>query len=536
MNMGTMHVAWRRLAVAFALLLMVAFAVYFSMTIFAVSSLRLDEAQSLFQVNRDVPGMLYLVGQDVHVPLYHTLLHYWSLFLGQDIFMARMMSLVFFVGTILMTYVTAQYAFGRRSIGLFAALLVTLSPFMNWYGSEARMYTMLAFFAVLHSYIFLQLLRNPKAWKWVVWVVVAIAGVYTHYFFIFVLLSEFVATTVMRKHFISPRPIRAIVIAGCVTALSLIPWLAYVYSLGFASNTQPALAEPSAGDLFDTYAQFIFGFQPATVNTVIISLWPIAVLLGFFALQRSGKKVPVATTYFVLLATIPVLSAFLISVTIRPFYLSRYLIVSLPALLIFIAWLVSRYQRKIAVIVSSILIVGMTGLFVLQVVNPNTPVKEDYRDAVSYLNKHAEGTDVVILTAPFTIYPVEYYYQGAAKLTTQPIWDRFESGSVPPYDEQKVAEETKRNVGSYQHAWLVLSYDQGYNEKLKRYYDSHYEKLSEHRFSPSLVMYKYKVRYNEPLTISQYVRGGDNLASNMGGAHPQQVPCGFVLRGACGSQ
>lgn len=531
-----MHVAWRRLAVAFALLLMAAFAIYFSMTIFAVSSLRLDEAQSLFQVNRDVPGMLYLVGQDVHVPLYHTLLHYWSLFLGQDIFMARMMSLVFFVGTIFMTYITAHYAFGRRSIGLFAALLVTLSPFMNWYGSEARMYTMLAFFAVLHSYIFLQLLRNPKAWKWTVWGAVAIAGVYTHYFFIFVLISEFVATILMRKHFVSKRPVRAIIIAGLVTALSLVPWILYVYSLGFASNTQPALAEPSAGDLFDTYAQFIFGFQPAAVNTIIISLWPIAVLLGFFALQRGGKKVPIATTYFVLLATIPVLSAFLISVTIRPFYLSRYLIVSLPALLIFIAWLVSRYQRKVAVVVSALLIAGMAGLFVLQVVNPNTPVKEDYREAVSYLNKHAEGTDVVILSAPFTIYPVEYYYQGPAKLTTQPVWDRFESGSVPPYDEQKVEEETKQNVASYQHAWLMLSYDQGYNEKLKQYYDSHYERLGEHRFSPSLIVYKYKLRYNEPLTISRYVRGGDSLASNMGAARLQQARCGFVLRGACGSQ
>jgi uncharacterized membrane protein len=412
------------------------------------------------------------------------------------------MSLLFFVGTIVMTYVAASYAFGRRGVGLFAALLVTLSPFMNWYGSEARMYTMLAFMATLHAYLFLKLMR-VGGWKnWLVWTLVAIVGVYTHYFFIFVLIAEFVAMIVTRKQFVGQRPIRTMIIAGVITAASLLPWLLYVYSLGFASNTQPALTEPSAGDLFDTYAQFIFGFQTSAINTVIISLWPIAVLLGFFALQHSKKRIPVETTLFVILATLPVLLAFIISVTIRPFYLSRYLIVALPPLLIFIAWLLTRYTRKVAVSIGVVLVVLMSFLFTIQVMSPNTPVKEDYREAVQYLDTNAQATDVVVLSAPFTIYPVEYYYQGQAKLTTQPIWDRFSSGSVPAFDEQKVEEETERNVAPYRYAWLVLSYDQGYNEKLKKYYDDHYQKISEERFSPGLVVYQYQIRYNKPLTLS----------------------------------
>lgn len=491
---------WRRVIAAGLLLAMAGFAVYFGVTLFANNSLRLDEAQSLYQTNRDIPGLLHLVGQDVHVPFYHVLLHYWLLFLGQDVRTVRLLSLVFFVGTIIMTYLAARYAFNRRSIGLFAALLVTLSPFMNWYGSEARMYTMLAFFTALHAYITVHVLDKPKLWKWVFWVLAGIAGLYTHYFFIFVLLSEFIATIMLRKRSVSAHPVRSIIIAGSIVGLSLVPWLLFVYSLGFASSTQPALAEPSAGDIFDTYAQFIFGFQPSTVNTVIISLWPAAVLLGFFALQRSRKAVPAAMTFFVLLATVPVLSAFLISVTIKPFYLSRYLIVSLPALFTFIAWLISRYRKGVAIAVSSVLIVLMSALFAFQVVNPDTPVKEDYRDAVAYLDTNAKATDVVILSAPFTIYPVEYYYKGAAKLTTQPIWDRF-SSAMPTYDPGKVADETRRNTDSYRNAWLMLSYDQGYNEKLKQYYDSHFERFDEHRFSPNLVVYGYKVRYDKPLMI-----------------------------------
>lgn len=493
---------WRNLAVLGALLLMVGFAVFFSLTVFGQSSIRLDEAQSLFQTNRDVAGMLNLIAQDVHVPLYHTVLHYWSLIFGQDIFIARMLSLTFFVGTIIMTYVVARYAFGRKSIGLFAALLVTLSPFMNWYGSEARMYTMLAFMTTLHAFMFLKLMRVGGWWNWVLWTIVAIIGVHIHYFFIFVLIAEFVALLIARKQFVGKRPVRSMIVAGVVVAMSLLPWLIYVYSLGFASNTQPALTEPSAGDLFDTYAQFIFGFQTSAINTAIISLWPVAVLLAFFALQRGGRRVPVETALFVVLATLPILLAFIISVTIRPFYLSRYLIVALPPLLIFIAWLLTRYKRKVALIIGGLLVALMGFLFVVQVLNPNTPVKEDYREAVAYLDENAQATDTVILSAPFTIYPVEYYYKGKAKLTTQPIWDRFSSGSVPAFDESRLEEETDRNVGAYRNAWLVLSYDQGYNEDLKRHYDNNFQKLSERRFSPGLVVYEYKIRYDEPLRIN----------------------------------
>jgi len=226
------------------------------------------------------------------------------------------------------------------------------------------------------------------------------------------------------------------------------------------------------------------------------------VLLAFFALQRTKKKIPPEITLFVLLAVIPVLSAFIISVTIRPFYLSRYLIVALPALFIFMAWILTRYRPWISRTVGVVLVLIVGVLFTVQVLSPNTPVKEDYKDAVQHLEKNAGPSDVVVLAAPFTIYPVEYYYKGTAKLTTQPIWNRFESGSVPAFDPAKLEQETKANVDSYQNAWLMLSYDQGYNKDLKDYYDKHYQKVSEHKFSPGLTIYEYKTRYDEPLKVT----------------------------------
>lgn len=494
--------ARNRIVAYVGLLLLVAVAVTFSLTIFSKTSLRLDEAQSLFQTNRDLGGMLYVIAQDVHVPFYHVLLHFWQLFFGNDIFVARMLSLVFFLGTILGTYALGTYAFNRRSIGLFAALLVAISPFMNWYGSEARMYSMLAFFVVVHQLFFLKLMREPKPLYWVMFTLTAIAGMYTHYFFGFVLLSEVVAYIVLRRrYFKTKRPFLKFTLSATAVGLAAAPWLVYVRSLGTASNTQPLLPEPTAVDLFGTYTQFLFGFHTAGINTIIISFWPLLVLLAFFALQRSGRAIPASGIVFIITALLPVIAAFVISIVFKPLYVSRYLIVALPALLLFLSWFFTQYRRSVAVVMRVALVVIIGVLFYMEVTNSRTPVKEDYSQAVEYLHKNASATDVIVLAAPFTIYPVDYYYQGAAKLTTQPIWDRFKEGSVPAFDKQKLAEETKQNIGEYQRAWLMLSYDQGYNEELKQYYDTHFERISAEVFSPGLTIYQYKLRYDDGVTI-----------------------------------
>lgn len=469
--------------------------------VFSKTSLRLDEAQSLFQVSRDVPGMLNLVAQDVHVPGYHLLLHFWLILfggLGDRVVIARYMSLVFLVALIPAIYILARQNFGRGA-SLFAALLIAISPFMQWYGSEARMYSMLALITVIHQIFFIKVFRKGYAVHWVWFAVTAIIGVYTHYFFWFVLLTEAIFFFIFIKKF-HKGSFKKFVIVALLTIAAISPWLLYVKSLGLASNTQPYLPVPSSGDLFNTYAQFIFGFQVDYLNTVIVSLWPALVLFAFFALRGRSRTNP-QIWFFVIAAVLPVVAAFVISILVKPFFLSRYLVVSLPALVILISWFLSIYGKAIRYIIGIGLVVLTIGLLGVEIASPNTPVKENYKQAVSYLSGKATSQDVIVASAPFTIYPIEYYYHGDAKLTTEPIWNRFEQGSVPAFDASKLATETAENVDSYQHAWLILSYDQGYNDKILKYFDGHYERLSSKTFSPGLVVYEYKLRYDPKLQI-----------------------------------
>ena len=75
---------------------------------------------------------------------------------------------------------------------------------------------------------------------------------------------------------------------------------------------------------------------------------------------------------------------------------------------------------------------------VVQATNPDTPVTEDYRTAAQLVEEGARPQDVVVLSSPFTVYPFEYYYDGAARLTTLPVWDR--QGPAPAYDPARLPE------------------------------------------------------------------------------------------------
>jgi mannosyltransferase len=485
---------------AFFITLLMLFALFVGLTIFTETSLRLDEAQSLFQTNRDISGTLNLVAQDVHVPLYHLVLHISLKLFGSDIMTARLLSLVFFIATIPLMYATGKYLFSRK-IGLFAALLIAVAPFMNWYASEARMYSMLTFITLLHQLFFMKIFREGKSSHWVGFGLTAIAGLYTHYFFIFVLLTEAIFYLMKKHEFTAKKAFRNFILVAIALAASIAPWLYYVYTKGAASNTQPYLLTPSSGDLFNTYAQFLFGFQIDYLNTIIVSAWPLIVLLAFLTLQKN-KKVPSETIFLAFAAILPVAAAFLISVLVRPSYSSRYLIVSIPALFLFISWIISHYPHKVRRTAQIGLVSLMLITFAVQALHPNTPVKENYSDAVSYLNSAVSPQDVIIAAAPFTIYPIEYYYKGSAKITTQPQWNRFTEGAIPSFNPGTLESEVKAITGSYQTAWLILSYDQGYNELLRQYYDNHFEKLKERTFSQNLTVSAYRINYNDPIQLS----------------------------------
>lgn len=462
-------------------------------------SLRLDEAQSLWQTSHSFGRMYELIAQDVHVPGYHTVLRLWVLLFGNGVGSARVLSLVCFQLAILATWFLARRVFDVRG-ALIGTALLALSPFMGWYGSEIRMYSLLVLVVVLNQLCYLRIFQHAAGWNWTCYALTAAAGIYTHYFFWLVLVSQALFYLANRRLF-PPRALLRLAVVAVLLLVAIAPWTLYVLGQGGNGGNRPLLGSPTSVDLFNTFSQFFFGYQDDRVNTLLVATWPLAVLVALLAVQKA-KHVPAEVGYFLLSGLLPIGAAFLGSRLLHPIYESRYLILSLPALILALTWVLQAHGRRSGRLLQAVLVLVIGATSLHQALSASTPVKEDYRAVAEYLETVAQPQDIVVISPPFTSYPFDYYWEGAAATTTLPLWDRFEAGGAPAFDPATLPQQVAQVAGGHRDAWLVLSYDQGYEDEVLARFDAEYDRLGVSTPSDGLTVYHFRLRYDLPNTAA----------------------------------
>lgn len=472
-------------------------------------SLRLDEAQSLWAATKSVPGIINYIAQDVHVPLYELLLHFWIQIFGNSVITARTLSFVFFVLTIPVLYILAVRSSDKK-IALVSIVLFSLSPFIMWYSSEARMYSLLTFIACINHIYFLRLLESDGEKGIVGYFFSTLFGLYTHYFFIFLIATQsfFLLLQFFLEyhqeflfqngfmHFLKSKVeiLYAYGIALASAFVLFVPWVVYFQLQGSASNTQPLIPPPTTFNLFQTMANFLFGFQTQYIQSILISLWPLLLVPIFFLFTKRRKVRLKNLLYYICVSFVPIVLVYLISI-IKPIYLSRYLIFVTPTLFIVLSWGIINFSKQAAGVLITAFSLTMFGFLLFQNISNTTPVKENYRQLTTYLTQYASSQDIITVSAPFTIYPIEYYYTGPASIETIPEWNVYDSGAIPAFSSKKLTQQIKDYSREYNNLYIVLSYDQGYQKDIEHYLDTHYQRKKLIIFSPGLELREYKLRY-----------------------------------------
>jgi uncharacterized membrane protein len=500
---------------------------------FLPESLRLDESQSIWQANRSLKDMFEVNARDVHMPLYNILLHNWMNYFGNNIFTNRLLSLSFFIASIPLAFWVTRLITKRSEIGLYVATLLSFSPFANWFGNELRMYSMLVFFTLCSHYCFIKLYEAKKniPLVWFNYFLFSLLGIYTHYFFILFIFCQLIFFIFNQKTFIKGAKYNFLTIYVALT-LMISPWIAYVKYINSAGSQTPLLAKPSTVDLFNVYSNHLFGFQNDYNNSLILSMWPLIGALCLYFLQKRNSKdnfriSKISTSfsqqlrfdvinkeeqlnqtenqhklgsnlfsnkyvYIGLMAFLPTITLFFVSVFVRPVFLSRYLIMCLVPTYIILGSLLFSFQSKVLYLLRIALVAAMIlGLFV-QINSSDIAVKENYRGIINYVINSSQNTDVIAVSTPFTIYPFYYYYNGSAKLTTIPQWDL--TTAIPAFTEENLEKQMQDFKEKNKRLYLVLSYDQGYEKKIKDYADYNFKFVSEQTFSPKLNLYIYDLK------------------------------------------
>jgi mannosyltransferase len=168
----------------------------------------------------DAIGQSVLTDQ-IHVPGYYFLLHYWIRAAGESVFSLRYLSVVAGVLAVAAFLGLVRRLAGPR-IALLTGLLAAVHPFLLYYLQEARMYSLLLAVVLLELTLLLRYLDKPSTIRWVAYTAALVASLYVHYTAVVVLpVAALIPALVGRRRWSGHLTnLAALAVAGLVFA----PW------------------------------------------------------------------------------------------------------------------------------------------------------------------------------------------------------------------------------------------------------------------------------------------------------------------------
>jgi len=339
-----------------------------------------DEAFSYFMAKKNIFEMLFLTAKDFNPPLYYFILHFWMNIFGSSEIALRSLSLLFFWGTICIVFLFLNNIFKmkERKSSIYLILFI-INPLLLYYAFEARMYSMLAFFATLSFYAFFK--KNSH-----LYLISTIAGLFTHYFMILVVLSQLLFLTI-NKNTIDYIKRKTIYIA----LFAFTPWLVFFLSQNHLSNSF-WIEKPHLRDIFGILGIIYTGNETAFYysntslkmlnNAIYISIFLITIfIIGIYLYKKIVQKKEKLNfqLFFIWGIGIPIVIS-LISF-IKPIYFPRYLIfatVGFLFLIIFIFEKINLYLRAILFTILILLTFNYQKLLIehRKKIDINKPLKE----------------------------------------------------------------------------------------------------------------------------------------------------------------
>lgn len=392
---------------------------------------------------------------DNHPPLYYLDLKSWTSVFGYSEMSLRMPSVIYGVLTVYLVFLIAKIISKGKSnlFPILSALLLATSQFHIYYSQEARMYSLTTFLAALAVYSFLFLIDNNlssrlRTWKMVLFSFSITALVFTDYVPIFLLPVFWITGFIGKKDrkwwigFIcSHIPLVAL------GALWTPTFLIQVEKGKWLLAKLPAWQQVAGGATFKqailVWMKFVFG----RISLVNKGLYYFLIILASVptissmtsALRNRTKHLNIMWLWLVL----PLVVGFIASFWFPAFIYFRFLYV-IPAFYLIISWGVVKIKsnRLRSILVISLLMVNMLGWFIY--ITDATQQREEWRQAVDFVESNLSTNDIVIFNYPEPFAPYRWY---ANKLSVAVgVTDSISANITNTYDVTKAAVEGKNVV------------------------------------------------------------------------------------------
>nr|MBC7243909.1 glycosyltransferase family 39 protein [Chloroflexota bacterium] len=318
-----------------------------------------DEGWSIGLSSLDWTEINRITALDVHPPFYYWVFKIW-LNLGRSELLMRFLSVAAGLVAIPLSYVVAlawirsNTGQSKGHVGLLAAFVTALSPFLVYYAQVARMFSLCVALSLLATYALLRALETERRGFYIAFVLSATLALYTFYYTVFVLVASFIYALMV----IRPARLRFLWASALAIALLYTPWLlCAVPSLLERIQSRTGLVLTLA-DVFRHLSDGVFGLVFAYGSGwiavyVVLALPVVAILLARDKVQSA------CLLAFPLLVIALTLGAVSLGARAHMFA-ARYLISASPFLALGIAWALNTYWERAKWL-------GMLGMFLLAI-------------------------------------------------------------------------------------------------------------------------------------------------------------------------
>ena len=400
-------------------------------------------------------------------PLYFLLLRPWRELMGNSEFALRYPSAVFGTLVIPLGYILVrQLGFGRRS-GVLLGLLLATSPYLIWYGQEAKMYAILLAIVTLAMLAYLRALTGRGIKWWIVFVISTSLSFYLHILSP-LMLGGYGVITLLRLDHLRRHWLGWLISMACLTLpyLPLVIWQLPILIDG------PDLGHPFYPLQQELYIllQLYSGGLIRSLGLMPIVLFVFLFLCGLFVSNRQSISQRSAFPQRSLLAVwalLPPMVVYLISLRV-PVFQDRYLIYITPAFYLIVSLgliQVRQHSHWLASLgLGMILLVNLIGIWQQQ----RQPIKADFRAATAYLATEAQHPATVMVQMPYLQYTLDYYYHQEYRLI-EGLWTNSDKSEII------VAQEMRDLTSGLSELWLVVSEEESWDNRrlVRAWLDKH---------------------------------------------------------------
>jgi len=386
-----------------------------------------DEVVSLWQAKGSLADVIWSTAHDNYPPLNNLAISAAIKLFGSSEWSLRLPSAIFGIANIVALWWLGTMTVGRTA-GLIGAGMLTLSPFHLEYSQEGRMYSLLALAATLYAATCFHYLRAPSLRRNVWASLAGLALVYSHPYgaLYWVVIALAFGVFVLSSTSAPTKAMRVWTVSNVAIAVGFSPWaLVLVHRTHFISATYSWMPPLTTTSVLAALKALVAGRVAVAGGTLFAGVVLIGMVLGVVGRLRRDVLV------FYVWIVGPVVIGIMGSILWKPLFQPRYVIGSLPPLLLLSAFGWAKYTESwhgAMVPTTVIMLVAGVGLAYLYY-NYSWYPKNDFRSVAFFLDQQEQQGDCILLVPEFETVALNLYRRNF-DLNTDKLREKLENAAL----------------------------------------------------------------------------------------------------------